>query len=227
MQYMGSKNKIARDILAVVNQVRKPEQVWVEPFCGGCNMLDKIPGDRVGIDSHTELIAMWKALQTGWTPPDTVTRERYYHVKNNPDKYPPELVGFVGFLCSFGGKWWGGYAFNSKGDNYAARAVRVLTKQITLLENVKFICGSYDSVPLPKKSLIYCDPPYSGTTEYKNKFDHTKFFNWCRKLKSDGHTVFVSEYTAPSDFKQVLSIGHKTILDKNSQYPRLEKLFTL
>jgi hypothetical protein len=40
-----------------------------------------------------------------------------------------------------------------------------------------------------------------------------------------GHIIFISEYNAPSDFECVKTIEHKTILDKNSQYPRVEKLF--
>jgi len=43
--------------------------------------------------------------------------------------------------------------------------------------------------------------------------------------QKNGHTVFISEYSAPNDFDCVKEIQHKTILDKNSQYQRTEKLF--
>ena len=53
-------------------------------------------------------------------------------------------------------------------------------------------------------SLIYCDPPYQGTTGYKTgAFNHEEFFEWCRQMKSKGNIVFVSEYNAPDDFELV------------------------
>jgi len=225
MQYMGSKNRIAKHILPIMLAERKPEQWWVEPFVGGANMLDKVGGNRIGNDSHEFLIALLVALRDGYVPPTDISKELYYVIKSKPQDYPKELVGFVGFLCSFGGKWWGGYAFNKKGDNYADRGSRVLTKQAKNFRGVDFRCGNYLDMEIPQNSLIYCDPPYEGTTKYKDGFDHNVFWQWCSLKESEGHTVFVSEYNARVDFECVKSVGHKTILDKNSQYKRIEKLF--
>ena len=44
MKYMGSKNKIAKDILSIILKYRTPEQYYVEPFVGGCNTIDKVNG---------------------------------------------------------------------------------------------------------------------------------------------------------------------------------------
>ena len=225
MQYMGSKNRIARYLLPTILIERKPEQWWVEPFVGGANMIDKVGGKRIGNDSHRYLIALHQALQTGWVPPTEISKELYYDVKKNQKKYSDEVIGFVGFLCSFGGKWWGGYAKNNKGDNYAERGSRVLVKQAEKLKDVVFVCGNYLTMQIPPNSLIYCDPPYEGTTCYKDDFDHGIFWEWCRTKVKEGHVVFVSEYNAPDDFECVKIVQHKTILDKNSQYKRTEKLF--
>jgi DNA adenine methylase len=225
---MGSKNKIAKYILPVMLAERKPEMFWVEPFVGGANMIDKVQGKRIGNDSHKYLIALLKSLQKGWIPPTEVNKEMYYDIKQNQDKYDDELVGFVGFLCSFGGKWWGGYAKDNEGRNYAEVGSRALTKQAKNLNGVEFICGSYLDMKIPKNSIIYCDPPYEGTTAYKDTFNHTEFFQWCRDKANEGHVVFVSEYNAPDDFKCVKTVEYKTILDKNSQnsqYKRTERLF--
>ena len=200
-------------------------RTWVEPFVGGANMIDKIDGKRIGSDTHKHLIALHKALQNGWIPPTEVSKEMYYKVKNNQDNYTDELIGFVGFLCSFGGKWWGGYAANSKGDNYAARGSRVLTKQAEKLKGIVFKNQSYQDLEIPENSIIYCDPPYEGTTKYKDDFNHSEFWEWCRNKAKEGHQVFISEYNAPEDFKCVKEIHHKTILDKNSNYKRIEKMF--
>lgn len=222
---MGSKNRIAKHILPIMLAERKPDQWWVEPFVGGANMIDKVEGNRIGNDSHEFLIALLVALRDGYIPPTDISKELYYAVKSKPQEYPKELVGFVGFLCSFGGKWWGGYAFDKKGDNYAERGSRCLVKQAKNLDGVVFKSGSYLELEIPENSLIYCDPPYANTSKYKDAFNHAVFWDWCRTKTKSGHTVFISEYSAPNDFVCVKEIQHKTILDKNSQYPRIEKLF--
>jgi len=224
---MGSKNRIAKHILPIMLTCRKPNQWWVEPFVGGANMIDKVDGNRIGNDVNLYLIALYKALQNGWIPPTDISREMYYNIKANSHQCSDELVGFVGFLCSFGGKWWGGYAFNNNGDNYALRGSKALIKQSKNLIGVDFRCGNYIEMDIPSNSLIYCDPPYANTTNYKNTFNHIEFWQWCRQKNKDGHTVFISEYNAPSDFECVKVINHKTILNKNSQDRRIEKLFTI
>ena len=205
MMYMGSKAKLAKHILPILQAARSgPEQFYVEPFVGGANMIDKMTGPRIGNDLHPELIAMWKALCAGWIPPSEVSRELYTAIRKNPSAFPTELVGFVGFLCSFGGKWWGGYAANTKGDNYAERGARGVLKQVPALRGVQWFNLPYSELHIPESSLVYLDPPYAGTTEYRGGFDHNQFWEWVRALVRDGHTCFISEYSAPSDFQCVL-----------------------
>jgi DNA adenine methylase len=224
MQYMGSKNRLAKKLLPILNYYRG-NRVWVEPFVGGANMIDKVYGERIGNDCHIYLIALHKALQNGYIPPTSVSKDFYYEVKGNIDNYPDELIGFIGFLCSFGGKWWGGYAKNKKGDNYAERGSRLIVQQSKKLSNVKWQCGSYLDMYIPPLSLIYCDPPYRGTATYSNPFDHDEFWEWARCKSIEGHLVYISEYTAPEDFECLLSIETTTKLNKNLLTDRVEKLF--
>ena len=78
---------------------------------------------------------------------------------------------------------------------------------------------------------MYLDPPYKNTSKYFVDFDHEFFYNYVRKLKNEGHQVFVSEYEMPSDFiciwekevKSSLSANGKSGGSKSS----IEKLFTL
>jgi len=56
---------------------------------------------------------------------------------------------------------------------------------------------------IPANSLVYCDPPYRGSTGYDGWFDSRAFWQWCRDKTREGHTVFVSEYKAPPDFECV------------------------
>ena len=92
MIYVGSKSRIAEQILTIILEGRKDGQYYVEPFCGGCNTIDKVPGNRIANDSNPYLIAMWEALSWGWDPPKIIEREYYRDVQKcynqNTNAYP-------------------------------------------------------------------------------------------------------------------------------------------
>ena len=44
MKYMGSKNRVAKEILPIMLKERG-QRTWVEPFVGGANMIDKVDGN--------------------------------------------------------------------------------------------------------------------------------------------------------------------------------------
>lgn len=227
---MGSKNRIAKQLIPFIEKERiSEEQFYVEPFVGGANLIDKIKGNRIGNDINEYLIALLSAIQNGWEPPDKITKEEYYKIKNNPENYESCLVAFVGFLCSFGGKWWGGYAFNNTNRNYTREGRDNLKKQALNLKGIQFTSMDYRKLEIPSNSIIYCDPPYKGTTGYRNKFDHDSFYEWCRQKRDEGHIIFLSEYDAPDDFECLLEINLKTTVSVNKTIDnnRVEKLFRL
>ena len=232
MKYMGSKNRIAKEILPIILKDRTPEQHYVEPFCGGCNLIDKVDGRRIANDNNIYLIELWRALVGGWIPKKYYDRAVYNLLrKEKLGNYP--LVGWLGICCSYSGKWFGGFAgkVKTKGGirNYQLEAYNNVMKQVPNLIGVKFCSGSYDSLNVPKNSIIYCDPPYEHTTKYKDDFDHVKFWEWVRQKSKLGHKVFVSEYSAPKDFKCVYSKDVKSSLSANgksgSSKNSVEKLF--
>ena len=75
MKYLGSKRRISKHILPIILKDRKENQVYVEPFVGGCNMIDKVDGIRIGNDINKYLIMFWKAIQNGFIPPEHITKE--------------------------------------------------------------------------------------------------------------------------------------------------------
>ena len=90
-------------------------------------------------------------------------------------------------------------------------------EQLERLEPVKLTSLSYDEVDISENAIIYCDPPYKGTAEYKEgNFDHAKFWDWVRN-KSKTHKVYVSEYQAPDDFEAILSFEQKSTLQSGNQ----------
>ena len=92
---------------------------------------------------------------------------------------------------------------------------------------MQFICDSYENLDFDN-CLIYCDPPYQGTSGYKTgSFDHEKFFEWCGQ-QAKNNIVFVSEYNAPNDFIEVWRGEVKTNFAstrKKATHNAVEKLF--
>ena len=207
MKYMGSKNRIAKEILPIMLKERE-ERTWVEPFVGGANIIDKVQGNRIGNDNQEYVIALYKALQNGYVPPKEVTSDFFFEVENNKDKYPKELVGYLGTQLTFGCEWWGSFRRDNTGKrNYGVEAYNNVMKQQPNLIGIEFVCGDYRDLEIPTNSLIYCDPPYRGVRKYVGnvKFDSDVFWEVCRNWSKQGHIVFVSEYEAPSDFECVWS----------------------
>lgn len=226
MKYVGSKRGIAKYILEPILAGRKKNQWYIEPFVGGCNVIEHVTGNRIGNDSNYNLIAMWQALQAGWIPPDDITAYEYYFIKNNQHLYSPELICFVSHCCSYSGKLWAGYAIDEVTNrNYAREAKDHLLKQIKKLNGVQFMCKDYRDMDIPPKSIIYCDPPYRGTYTYGQYFNHRTFWNWARKMGMLGHRVYVSEYNAPKDFLCVREFYNRITIDYASRYHNIERLF--
>jgi DNA adenine methylase len=212
MKYMGSKGRIAKDILPIILKDRNPEQWYVEPFVGGGNLIAKVTGNRIGNDFNKYVIALLKEMQNGFDPP-YLSREEVAAIRDNVDTYPAHLVAWAAIGCSYSGKWFGGYAgktVTKEGGlrDYIQEAINSLDKQAEAMKGVLFYSGSYSELVIPPNSIIYCDPPYKNTEGYRVKFNHDTFWDWCRERVTEGHKVFVSEYSAPPDF---LCIWQKTL----------------
>ena len=230
MVYMGSKNRIAKELIPIITKDLKPNQWYVEPFVGGANMIDKIEHPyKLGADNNKYLIALLEAVQNGQELPEHITKDEYIAVKTNKDNYPDWYVGFVGFVSSFRAKFFGGYSgyCTTKTGiqrNYIKERINNILKQN--LDGIKLVCSSYDALDIPANSVIYCDPPYNGTTKYKDSFDSDAFWQWCRDKAKEGHTVYVSEYNAPEDFKCIWEKQINSNLGGTSK-TATEKLFTI
>ena len=233
MKYLGSKAKLRKEILPIILKNRSLDTWYVEPFAGGMNCICEVEGNRIANDIHSPLVEMWIELVNGWIP-QKITKEVYIDVRKNRNNYPPYFVGWVGFNCSYSGKWFGGFAGDTKTKtgiirDYQTEAINNVMKQVKKMKGVVFKNESYYDLELPPNSIVYCDPPYEGTTGYGFPFDHIAFWDYVRKISKQGHTVFVSEYKAPEDFICVYEKQASSSLSANgkigSNKVSTEKLF--
>ena len=241
VKYMGSKAKIANSLLSLILKDRTNNQVYVEPFVGGCNVLDKVSDERLGCDINKYLIAMYKYLQNSPAPNFDQSKQHYDDVRQAyrdkcTSKFEDWYIGYVGFMASANGRFFdGGYSGTSNTKigtvrNYIDESIRGLNKQIPKIKDVEFICCDYKDLPIQPNSIIYCDPPYNNSKKYSTgSFNHNEFWQWCRDMVNKGHTVFVSEYDAPPDFKEIWAQEVTSSLRANSQVSgakkSIEKLF--
>lgn len=233
MKYMGSKARFTKEILPIILDGRREGQYYVEPFAGGMNSICSVDGNRIANDLHYYLIEMWKELLNGWEP-IKVSKEEYIKVRERPKDFPSHYVGWVGFNCSYSGKWFGGYAGETQTKNgsirdYQDEAIRNTVKQVLQMQGTALFNTSYQNLRIPENSIIYCDPPYLGTTGYLNSLDYTEFWQWVRDKSAEGHSVFISEYQAPDDFECVWYKEAKSSLSANgksgSNKLSIERLF--
>lgn len=222
MKYMGSKRRISKYILPIILKNRKPGQWYVEPFCGGCNLIDKVDGPRMANDINRPLIEMFKALQSGCHFPDEISKDQYMTLKEayEEGKFINDrflgLIGWVGFTASYNGKFFDSYVNESGGRNYQREAQKNILNQVKRLSDVVFTSGSFTEMQIPEESIIYCDIPYRETTSYKaGGLDYDAFYTWAVDMANKGHKVYVSEYSIEHpNFVQVWEMDVKNELNR-------------
>lgn len=239
MKYMGSKSRIAKYIVPIIQSYINDNNIktYIEPFCGGCNIIDKINcEEKYAIDINKYLIALFKRVQSGEPLLNSVSRELYNDVRKNQSTniYSDWVVGNVGFLASYNGRYFdGGYAQSGyektkNGERYRdyyQEAKNNLLKQSKNLKDIIFCCFDYQKLS-PMKSVIYCDPPYQNTKQYANSqnFDYEIFWDIMRKWSKD-NIVLISELNAPNDFECIWEQEVSRSIKANDKSKAVERLF--
>ena len=242
MKYMGSKSKIAKYIVPIIQKYIDENgiDVYIEPFCGGCNIIDKIRCEtKIANDNNVYLIELFRNAEKVKDLPDFITKEEYSKVRdcyNNHKKdiideaYPIWYIGAIGFLASYNGRFFdGGYAGiaheNGVERNMYLEAKNNFIKQSENLKDIIFSNTDYYSFNT-NKVLYYCDPPYMNTKKYNTSrnFDYDKFYNWVREQSKD-NIVLVSEQYMPDDFVCIWEKPVKRFINAKSKVESTEKLF--
>lgn len=161
--------------------------------------------------------------------PPTLSREYYYEVKNNRDKYEDWYYSAIMLFGSYNSRVYGGCygatanTKDGKVRNYFSESINNFRKQITRLQGIRFEVKDYQYTDT-KGALIYCDPPYADSIKYSQAFDNDKFWDWVRKMSQD-NIVVVSEYNAPDDFECIWSKQLTVHIRTTKKNLATEKLF--
>ena len=236
MKFTGSKQRISKYIVPIIQECIDDNKLstFLDCFVGGANIIDKIKCEnRVGNDKNHYLIALWNALKEGFYLQGVEMNEDIYKdIRENPSKYPDEIVAVAGILASYNSKWFAGYAkphyvSEKCTRHYYEESIKNVESQLPNIQDITFISKDYKdlNIPLTPPIMIYCDPPYANKVGFKDKIDHSEYWEWVRKI-SMNHYVLCSEYVAPDDFKEVWSGQVRITLDNASRSNATEKLFT-
>ncbi len=238
---MGSKSRIAKDIVPIIqDKIDKNEiTTYIEPFCGGCNIIDKIKCEKkIASDNNPYLIDLFKNKEHLSELPNIVTKDLYsdcrkaYYAADFTD-YPQWYIGAIGFFASYSGRFYDG-GFNGQGfldgrskRNYYDEAKRNFIKQMPDLTGIDFISGDYKELYTDYENcLFYCDIPYKGTKQYNTSlnFDYDRFWSWA-DLMSEKNIVLVSEYQAPDEWKVLWQKELAKTMNHGNNVTGIEKLF--
>ena len=91
------------------------------------------------------------------------------------------------------------------------------------LQSLEITNLDYKDMQIEEDSVIYCDPPYLNTNDYKIDFNHNEFYDWCRNQKN----CFISEYKTTINFKLVAEKCKFCSFSNENRKVTTEKLFTI
>lgn len=152
MRYMGSKNKIAKYIVPILQETIDRNNItsFYDVFCGGCNIIDKIKCENLyASDKKDTLIALLELAKNDFSQVRSIppTKEEWDKAKNyikkeiKPEDMTLAEIGAIEFFASYNARGFpGGLAKNVSGRDYYKEAYNNLKVQSPDLKNINFKC---------------------------------------------------------------------------------------
>lgn len=84
-------------------------------------------------------------------------------------------------------------------------AINRILSELHKLRVLDIRCGDYKEVDIKPKSLVYLDPPYSGSGivySCMQGFDYKEFYEYCIDIAKN-NVVYISSYYMPRHFRCV------------------------
>ena len=230
--YMGGKARLAKQLVEAIALEVGSVDCWVEPFVGGGSVAaaaaDRFGCDLVLSDIDPHAAVLWdRATGFDWLDGAVFSEDDWHRLRdaNEVDK----MTAIAAFGASFGGIKWRCFArpdLRKRQSCEFARAARSWRRKFDAMSSAGLVtseCLPYWHVLPPEGSVVYCDPPYAGTTGYSSGgFDHDRFYAWC---EAQTVPVFVSEFTAPDHWRVVFEKEQARSIRSNDGSKMPEKLF--
>ena len=246
--YAGGKAKLGKQIAEFIQHYeeialrKSPSElvaegrVFAEPFCGllGVGIHFAREGcPVVAADANKDVVLLLQSIKDGRKPSaGPCSQAEYDRLKKS--RVHSARRGFIGIGCSYGGMFFNSFR-GAYGGDYLGELRSGLLKMAPYMQNVYLQpAGSYEDFlgGSPRNMTIYCDPPYQGNKVQSEHYfnwtpqDHERFWETMRRWSRVGNNlVFVSEYTAPSDFKPVWQKAVSSRMNNKTATPHVEKLF--
>lgn len=247
MNYMGSKSRIAKHIVPIIQKYIDDNDIhyYIEPMCGGCNVIDKIRCDRkFAYDINKYLIYLLIHVKIDNKLPTQISKDLYdmarkaWRLDNNPKIFLDWMIGCIGFLCSYNGRFFdGGYSYDGyehRQDgtviyrNYYRERCKNLLEQAAKpgFQEIAFGISDYRDLGDFENYVCYLDPPYANKKQYANSdyFDYQEFWDTVRRW-SKNNIVLVSELEAPDDFECIWEQEVSRSIKAKDKMVATEKLF--
>lgn len=176
-----------------------------------CRYLSESGKTRADIDRilGTNGMAGHYFSKSQWEFP---TKEKYEKIREECPNFPPY-------------DYWGEglESLESLERLQSLESLQRLQRLERLQSDLQVFSSDYQSVEIPHDSVVYCDPPYKGTAEYKDGgFDYPRFYDW---LRTRDFPVYISEYAMPDDFVSVWSRNKTSSYGTHNNRKTVEHLF--
>lgn len=233
-QYHGGKSRHSKAIYSAIMKDLNGKEIkgLVEPFCGGLNVTKEFINYKCYcFDSNEELIYMYSFIKDNGLPEmPIITKERHKELLVQ-EEYSFEGA-FSNFFCTYMCKYRDSFASNDTKEKWHNQRYRSIEKSLSTIKAANFKCCKFTEIEkfIDINSggyIIYCDPPYAGTTNYKNNdFNSDEFWTLVEKWSSFGNYVYVSELQCPIEseviYEKSLNVGMSR--NKNKMTDKLFKV---
>ena len=234
--YMGSKQKLVDKIVPFILKRHPGVDSFYDLFGGGGSVslyvVRKYPHLDVVYNERSKAIsALMQHLKDGGDIPlDFVSRDEFESKYAGNDWY----AGLLQCAWTFGNNQ-KSYLYGKPLEDFKRELAMLVTTgtadidwlertadELNKKEYVKDVSTRlflnpkrYDEVPIiGERPIIYCDPPYEGTAEYREgAFNHKQFYDWCM---AQTVPVYVSSYQVSDPrFKRVKAINTRSLLNSS------------
>lgn len=90
-------------------------------------------------------------------------------------------------------------------------------QQLERIQRLEFLTLDYRSLEIGPEDVVYCDPPYIGTSQRYDGFDDDDFKNWLAKCPAK--QIYVSEYTQLPHTEVAFILGKKHSFQAKGKRP--------